>query len=60
MQGGTSDAVDTVLVKHISGGISELAFKSYGKGREKWQAAKLDLSLVRRGMPKMDVYHRGV
>jgi phage terminase large subunit-like protein len=44
MQGGTPDAVDTVLVKHTSGGLSELAFKSYGRGREKWQAASLDLA----------------
>lgn len=42
MQGGTPDAIDTVLVKHVSGGLSEMAFKSYGKGREKWQAATLD------------------
>jgi phage terminase large subunit-like protein len=41
-QTGTSDAVDTVLVKHTSGGLSELGFKSYGRGREKWQASTLD------------------
>jgi phage terminase large subunit-like protein len=55
MQGGTSDAVDTVLVRHVSGGISELAFKSYGKGRAKWQAAKLDLVWLDEEC-EMDVY----
>jgi phage terminase large subunit-like protein len=39
---GAADAVDTVTVRHVSGGISRLAFKSYESGREKWQAATLD------------------
>lgn len=30
-------------IKHVSGGYSELTFKSYKQGREKFQAAKLDL-----------------
>jgi phage terminase large subunit-like protein len=34
---GVSDGVDTVYVKHISGGLSTLGFKSYDQGREKFQ-----------------------
>ena len=34
--------VDTVTVRHVSGGTSRLTFKSYEKGREKWQAETLD------------------
>jgi phage terminase large subunit-like protein len=34
---GTPDAVDKVYVKHISGGISCLTFKSYDQGREAFQ-----------------------
>ena len=37
---GTSDAVDTVRVRHISGGESSLAFKSYDQGRERFQGTK--------------------
>lgn len=34
---GVTDAVDTVRVKHKSGGTSTIGFKSYDQGREKWQ-----------------------
>jgi phage terminase large subunit-like protein len=37
MRKGVTDAVDTVRVKHVSGGSSTLGFKSYDQGREKWQ-----------------------
>lgn len=37
---GVSDAVDTVRVKHTSGGESSLSFKSYDQGREKFQGTK--------------------
>jgi phage terminase large subunit-like protein len=36
-------AIDTVAVKHISGGYSQLQFKSYERGREKWQGAGLEV-----------------
>lgn len=34
---GVADAVDGVRVKHVSGGVSSLGFKSYDQGREKFQ-----------------------
>ena len=34
---GTSNAIDTVLVQHQSGGTSYLGFKSYDQGRRKFQ-----------------------
>lgn len=37
---GVSDAIDTVYVKHVSGGTSTLSFKSYDQGREKFQGTK--------------------
>lgn len=40
---GLPDAVDTVVVKYKTGGTSNLTFKSYEQGRERWQAATLDL-----------------
>jgi phage terminase large subunit-like protein len=35
---GVANAVDTVSVRHISGGQSTLLLKSYDQGRTKWQA----------------------
>lgn len=40
---GIADALDTVVIKHKTGGKSRLAFKSYEKGREKWQGETLDI-----------------
>lgn len=37
---GVTDAIDTVNVRHVSGGVSTLAFKSYDQGREKFQGTK--------------------
>lgn len=44
---GVPDAIDSIVVKHGGGGDiqqgeSELYFKSYEKGREKWQGPTLD------------------
>jgi phage terminase large subunit-like protein len=40
---GLAGAIDTIQVRHITGGISQIALKSYEKGREKWQGETLDL-----------------
>lgn len=37
---GVADAIDTVRVRHVSGGESSLSFKSYDQGREKFQGTK--------------------
>ena len=34
---GVADLIDTVLVRHASGGVSRLGFKRYDQGREAWQ-----------------------
>ncbi len=39
---GAGGAFDTIKVKHVSGGISEVSFKSYDQDRSKWQGATLD------------------
>lgn len=43
---GVGDLFDTVLVKHFTEGVfdgwSEMKFKSYERGREKWQGESLD------------------
>lgn len=40
---GIRDAVDFMRVRHVSGGESVLNFKNYAQGRQKWQAASVDV-----------------
>jgi phage terminase large subunit-like protein len=40
---GIPAAIDTVSIRHSSGGLSSLQFKSYERGREKWQGASLEV-----------------
>jgi phage terminase large subunit-like protein len=39
---GVADLVDTIRIKHCSGGVSTISLKSYEKGRAKWQGETLD------------------
>lgn len=39
---GVTDAFDTVQVRHVSGGISIVRFKSYEQGRAKFQGEDMD------------------
>jgi len=59
MARGIADAIDTVIVKHVSGGESQVAFKSYEKGREKWQGETLDLVWFDEEPPP-DIYSEGL
>jgi phage terminase large subunit-like protein len=56
---GIADALDQVTVQHKSGGKSRLAFKSYEKGREKWQGETLDLVWFDEE-PPLDIYQEGL
>jgi phage terminase large subunit-like protein len=40
---GIADLIDSVSIKHVSGGNSDLQFKSYAAGREKWQGVGLEV-----------------
>ena len=40
---GSPDALESVRVKHVSGGLSTLLFKSYEQGRKAFQGTKMDL-----------------
>lgn len=55
MARGVSDAVDTVIVRHKSGGNSQLSFRSYGRGREKLQGESLDFLHIDEE-PPADIY----
>jgi phage terminase large subunit-like protein len=56
---GVRDLVDTVRVRHESGGESILAFKFYEKGREKWQGETLDLVWFDEEPPE-EIYSEGI
>lgn len=52
---GIADALDSVTVRHVSGGTSTLGFKSYDQGRQKWQGETLD-GVWPDEEPPMDIY----
>jgi phage terminase large subunit-like protein len=52
---GIADSIDTVSVKHVSGGYSQLQFKSYADGRTKWQGVGLHAVWCDEEMPE-DLY----
>ena len=56
---GIADAVDGLSVRHVSGGTSLLSFKSYEKGREKWQGPTLDFIWFDEEPPQ-DIYTEGL
>lgn len=59
MARGVADLVDTIRVKHVSGGTSTISFKSYEKGRDKWQGETLDWVWFDEEPPE-DIYTEGL
>lgn len=55
MARGMANAIDTISVKHVSGGWSTLQFKSYERGREKWQGTALEIIWLDEESP-LDIY----
>lgn len=56
---GINGLVDTVLVRHVSGGTSQISFKTYEKGREKWQGETLHWVWFDEE-PPLDIYTEGL
>jgi phage terminase large subunit-like protein len=56
---GVTDAYDTIQVRHTSGGISVLRFKSYEQGRSKFQGETLDF-LWFDEEPDLAIYSEGL
>jgi len=56
---GVSNALDSVTVRHVSGGSSSLLFKAYEQGRGKWQANTVDGVWFDEEPPE-DVYIEGI
>lgn len=55
MARGVTDAYDTIQVRHVTGGISVLRFKSYEQGRQKFQGETIDFFWGDEE-PPLDVY----
>lgn len=53
--GGVPNAVDTILVRHISGGISRCKIKSYAEGRKSFEGTEQDIIWLDEECP-MDIY----
>ena len=56
---GIADALDSVRVKHTTGGLSSIGFKTYDQGRQKWQAETLDVVWFDEE-PPLDIYMEGL
>lgn len=56
---GVADSVETVTVRHVTGGISRLTFKTYDQGRERWQGETLDFVWFDEEPPE-DIYFEGL
>jgi len=55
---GAANSLDSIVVRHASGGKSTLGFKSYDQGREKWQGETLDGVWCDEEPPE-DIYSEG-
>jgi phage terminase large subunit-like protein len=52
---GLADAYESVFVRHVSGGVSTLQFKSYDQGREAFQGTRQDRIHLDEE-PKLEIY----
>ena len=59
MSRGIPNSVDGVVVRHTSGGVSQLLLKSYEKGREKWQGDSVHVVWFDEE-PPYDVFSEGL
>lgn len=55
---GVADAVETLLVRHVTGGISRSTLKSYDQGRLRWQGETLNFVWFDEE-PDEDIYSEG-
>lgn len=49
------EAIETIYVKHVSGGISSIVIKTYEQGRQTWQGSEVDWIWIDEECPQ-DVY----
>lgn len=57
--GNVPDLIETILVRHVSGGVSQVGLKSYDQGRIRWQGETLDFIWYDEE-PPLDIYSEGL
>lgn len=57
---GVPDAVESITVRHKSGGISRITLKSYDQGRERFQGETLDFIWFDEEPDKIELYIEGL
>ncbi len=60
MARGFPNLIDTVQIRHKSGGHSQLQFKAYDQGREAWQGETLTGGIWFDEEPEVDIYSEGI
>lgn len=55
---GVADQIETVFVRHVTGGTSRLTLKTYDQGRERWQGETLHFVWFDEE-PDLDIYSEG-
>lgn len=56
---GVPNGIDSIAVRHVSGGLSSLKFKSYDQGRQNWQADTVELVWFDEE-PDLEIYSEGM
>jgi len=56
---GVADAIESIMVRHKSGGVSRITLKSYDQGRERFQGETLDFVWFDEEPPQ-DIYTEGL
>lgn len=56
---GVADAVESIVVRHVSGSTSRITIKSYDQGRERFQGETLDFVWFDEE-PPLDIYTEGL
>ncbi len=60
MARGFPNLVDTVQIRHKSGGLSQIQFKAYEQGRLKWQGETLTGGVWFDEEPPLEIYSEGI
>jgi phage terminase large subunit-like protein len=58
-QSGVANVVDSIYVRHVGGGVSQIGLKSYEQGRAKWQGTSLHIVWFDEE-PPLDLYTEGL
>lgn len=56
---GVADSVESISVRHVTGGVSRLTIKTYDQGRERWQGETLNFVWFDEEPPE-DLYFEGL